>query len=177
LNNPHPHEVLPSNQKIKPSKLKSPSNAFQSRHRLSLSNNPDEIRKLLLTDDALIEIMSNTLKHAASSMFVTSFTTSAAFFTNILTNISFVQVFGVFTGTCILLYFIITVTAIAAFAVSRNNFHHSSEKFLFFYFRLSTKNTCKIFPLGYFQYVHHPQNSVVVFHRFVKIFEIIFSVI
>ncbi len=133
MNNPHPHEVLPSNQKIKPSKLKSPSNAFQSRHRLSLSNNPDEIRKLLLTDDALIEIMSNTLKHAASSMFVTSFTTSAAFFTNILTNISFVQVFGVFTGTCILLYFIITVTAIAAFAVSRNKFHRSSEKFLFLF--------------------------------------------
>ena len=50
-------------------------------------------------------------------MFVTSFTTSAAFFTNMLTNISFVQVFGVFTGTCILLYFFITVTAIAAFAV------------------------------------------------------------
>jgi hypothetical protein len=119
LNNNSPaHEVVLSNEKIKTHKLKTPSNAFQSRHRLSIFNDPEEIRKLLLTEEALIEIMSNTLKHAASSMFVTSFTTSAAFFTNMLTNISFVQVFGVFTGTCILLYFIITVTAIAAFAVS-----------------------------------------------------------
>ncbi len=116
-NNSPTHEIIPSDEKIKSIKLKTPSNAFQSRHRLSIFNDPEEIRKLLLTEDALIEIMSNTLKHAASSMFVTSFTTSAAFCTNMLTNISFVQVFGVFTGTCILLYFIITVTAIAAFAV------------------------------------------------------------
>jgi hypothetical protein len=109
------HEILSSNDK---SKLKHPSGAFQSRHRICLFNDPEEIRRLLLTEDVLTEIMSNTLKHAASSMFVTSFTTSAAFFTNMLTNISFVQVFGVFTGTCILLYFVITVTAIAAFAVS-----------------------------------------------------------
>ena len=118
LNAPLNHEILSSNKKIKPSKSKSPSNAFQSRHRTRLYHETAEIRKSLLNEDALIEIMSNTLKHAASSMFVTSFTTSAAFFTNMLTNISFVQVFGVYTGTCILLYFFITVTAIAAFAVS-----------------------------------------------------------
>lgn len=118
LNNSETLDTTSINKKIRPSKLKRPSNAFQSRHHLCVFNDPEEIRRLLLTEDALIEIMSNTLKHAASSMFVTSFTTSAAFFTNILTNISFVQVFGVFTGTCILLYFIITVTAIAAFAVS-----------------------------------------------------------
>ncbi|CAF2405578.1 unnamed protein product [Rotaria sp. Silwood2] len=117
LNHTNTHDGVPSNQKVKPSKLKRPSNAFQSRHRLCLFKNPEEIRKLLLHEEALIEIMSNTLKHAGSSMFVTSFTTAAAFFTNMLTNISFVQVFGVFTGTCILLYFVITVTAIAAFAV------------------------------------------------------------
>ncbi|UJR21298.1 hypothetical protein I4U23_024389 [Adineta vaga] len=117
LNNINNHEILPSNQKIKPSKLKSPSNAFQSRYRTRLYHESENIRKNFLNEEALIEIMSNTLKHAASSMFVTSFTTSAAFFTNMLTNISFVQVFGVYTGTCILLYFFITVTAIAAFAV------------------------------------------------------------
>lgn len=88
------------------------------RDRFCVWNDPDEMRRLLLTEEALTEIMAKTLKHAASSMFVTSFTTSAAFFTNMLTNISFVQVFGVFTGTCILIYFVITVTAIAAFAVS-----------------------------------------------------------
>jgi len=116
-----------SNQKkIQPS----PSNAFQSHQSLTM-NNTDEIRKLILTEDALVEIMSNTLKHAASSMFVTSFTTAAAFFTNLLTNISFVQVFGVFTGTCILIYFIITVTAIAAFAVRQK---YSFQNSIHFYF-------------------------------------------
>ena len=118
LNAPSNHENLSSNQKIKPSKSKRPLNAFQFRHRTRLYHETEESRKSLLNEAALIEIMSNTLKHAASSMFVTSLTTSAAFFTNMLTNISFVQVFGVYTGTCILLYFFITVTAIAAFAVS-----------------------------------------------------------
>ncbi|CAF0753994.1 unnamed protein product [Adineta ricciae] len=77
-----------------------------------------------LDEKALIEIMSRTLKHAASSMFVTSFTTSAAFFTNMLTNISFIQVFGVFTGTSILVYYLITITGIAAFAVIYEKYIH-----------------------------------------------------
>lgn len=113
------NEINTEEKKIKKkSKFKIPSNTFQSRHKTVLFNDPEEMRRLLLSEEALVEIMAKTLKHAASSMFVTSFTTSAAFFTNMLTNISFVQVFGVFTGTCILLYFVITVTAIAAFAVS-----------------------------------------------------------
>ena len=99
-------------------KVPNTSSTLTKRDRFCLLNHPDEMRRLLLTEDALTEIMAKTLKHAASSMFVTSFTTSAAFFTNMLTNISFVQVFGVFTGTCILIYFVITVTAIAAYAVS-----------------------------------------------------------
>jgi hypothetical protein len=115
-----PLNEMNDEKRKKRSKLKIPSNAFQSRHRLPLFNDAEEMRRLLSSEEALTEIMAKTLKHAASSMFVTSFTTSAAFFTNMLTNISFVQVFGVFTGTCILLYFVITVTAIAAFAVSLN---------------------------------------------------------
>ncbi|CAF4040064.1 unnamed protein product, partial [Rotaria sordida] len=103
---------VPLNQQKNLSKLKRSSS-----HHLFLFKNPKEIRKVLLSEEALIEIMSNTLKHAGSSMFVTSFTTSAAFFTNILTNISFIQVFGIFIGTCVLIYFAITFTAIAAFAV------------------------------------------------------------
>ena len=110
-----------SNKKVKPSIMRSPSNAFQTRPGECEFPDGDERRRLLSSEKALTDIMSQTLKHAASSMFVTSFTTSAAFFTNMLTNISFVQVFGVFTGTCILLYFFITVTAIAAFAVSSSN--------------------------------------------------------
>ncbi|CAF4361971.1 unnamed protein product, partial [Adineta steineri] len=112
-----PLNEINNEKQIKKKKLRIPPNAFQSRHRLLVFNDPEEMKRLLSSEEALTEIMAKTLKHAASSMFVTSFTTSAAFFTNMLTNISFVQVFGVFTGTCILLYFVITVTAIAAFAV------------------------------------------------------------
>ncbi|CAF0860919.1 unnamed protein product [Adineta ricciae] len=111
------NEISNETQTKKKRKFKIPSNEFQSRHRSPLLNDPEEMRRLLSSEEALTEILAKTLKHAASSMFVTSFTTSAAFFTNMLTNISFVQVFGVFTGTCILLYFVITVTAIAAFAI------------------------------------------------------------
>ena len=110
------------NKKIQPTKDEIPSSAFETSDPLLIrSLSSEEKQKVLLSEQALTEIMNETLKHAASSMFVTSFTTSAAFFTNMLTNISFVQVFGVFTGTCILLYFLITITGIAAFAVSFTN--------------------------------------------------------
>ena len=147
LNENSNHELASATQKVKPSKLRSPSNAFQSRHRPCSSLDAIEINKVLLTEQALTEIMSQTLKHAASSMFVTSFTTAAAFCTNMLTNISFVQVFGVFTGTCILLYFVITVTAIAAFAVSSSWGWYSRETRSSC--RSSTRNTFVIcFPVS-----------------------------
>ena len=136
-------------KQIKIKRLKISSNAFQAHDQLSVFNNPDEMKKLLLDEETLIEIMANTLKHAGSSMFVTSFTTSAAFFTNMLTNISFVQVFGVFTGTCILLYFVITVTAIAAFAV--NLVLSIGKVSKNFFSRLSMKNIFKVLLLVYFQ--------------------------
>ena len=119
LNNTNTNEILSlADQKQKSSQLKHQSHTFQFRYYLCSLNNSKERRQIFLREEVLIEIMSKTLKHAGSSMFVTSLTTSAAFFTNMLTNISFVQVFGVFTGTCILFYFLITLTAIAAFAVS-----------------------------------------------------------
>jgi len=138
------NEINDNKKKDKRSKLKIPSNAFQSRHRLPLFNDPEEMRRLLSSEEALTEIMAKTLKHAASSMFVTSFTTSAAFFTNMLTNISFVQVFGVFTGTCILLYFVITVTAIAAFAVSLNFYSRGCKSRLSYTAIFTTKPIFKM---------------------------------
>ncbi|CAF1105077.1 unnamed protein product [Adineta steineri] len=92
-----------------------PLNDLNTREEIQTTK--DEFSNDSLDEEALIEIMSKTLKHGGKSMFVTSFTTTAAFFTNMLTNISFIQVFGVYTGTSILLYFLITITAIAAFAV------------------------------------------------------------
>jgi hypothetical protein len=80
--------------------------------------NPLYVRMAPLTDEQMIRVMSGTLRHAASSIFVTSFTTAAAFFTNFITKLPSVQLFGVFTGCCILIYFIIIITMVAAFVIT-----------------------------------------------------------
>ncbi|CAF4038140.1 unnamed protein product, partial [Rotaria sordida] len=84
LNSTNIRDDVPSNQQKNPSKLKRSSS-----HHLFLCKHSEEIRKILLNEEALMEIMSNTLKHA---------------------------VFGIFIGICVLIYFAITFTAIAAFA-------------------------------------------------------------
>lgn len=84
--------------------------------------NPCYVRVAPLTDDQMIRVMGGTLHHAASSIFVTSFTTSAAFLTNFITKLPYVQLFGFFTGTCILVYFLMVITMVAAFVVTYEKF-------------------------------------------------------
>ena len=79
--------------------------------------NPGYIRMAILTDEQMIRAMSGTLRHAVSSIFVTSFTTSAAFLTNFITKLPYVQLFGLFTGTCILVYFLMVITMMSAFVI------------------------------------------------------------
>jgi hypothetical protein len=79
--------------------------------------NPIYIRCAPLTDQQMIRIMGGTLRHAASSIFVTSFTTAAAFLTNMITKMPYVQLFGLFTGICILVYFLMVITMVSAFVV------------------------------------------------------------
>ncbi len=79
--------------------------------------NPGYVRVAILTDEQMIRVMSGTLRHAASSIFVTSFTTAAAFLSNYITKIPYMQLFGVFTGVCIIVYFILVITMLAAFVV------------------------------------------------------------
>lgn len=66
----------------------------------------------------MIRVMAGTLRHAASSIFVTSFTTAAAFFTNYITKLPSVQLFGIFTGICILIYFCMVITMVASFVIT-----------------------------------------------------------
>ncbi len=80
--------------------------------------NPAYVRLAPLNDEQMIRIMGGTLRHAASSIFVTSFTTAAAFLTNYITKLPYVQLFGVFTGTCILVYFTMVITMVAAFVIT-----------------------------------------------------------
>jgi ABC-type nickel/cobalt efflux system permease component RcnA len=58
--------------------------------------NTDLIRMMKVNDEQMIQMMGGVLRHAAASIFVTSFTTSAAFFTNMITRIAYVQLFGLF---------------------------------------------------------------------------------
>ncbi|XP_075060403.1 protein dispatched homolog 1 isoform X2 [Mixophyes fleayi] len=63
------------------------------------------------------ETVSITLQHAALSMFVTSFTTSAAFYANYVSNITAIRCFGVYAGTAILVNYVLMVTWLPAVVV------------------------------------------------------------
>ena len=65
----------------------------------------------------LILVVMETLRHAAVSMFVTSFTTSSAFFANAISNITSIKCFGIFAGTAILINFLFTITWLPAVVV------------------------------------------------------------
>ncbi|XP_018120452.1 protein dispatched homolog 1 isoform X1 [Xenopus laevis] len=63
------------------------------------------------------ETVSTTLQHAALSMFVTSFTTAAAFYANYISNITAIRCFGVYAGTAILVNYVLMVTWLPAVVV------------------------------------------------------------
>ncbi|XP_066884216.1 protein dispatched homolog 1 isoform X2 [Kogia breviceps] len=63
------------------------------------------------------ETVSTTLQHAALSMFVTSFTTAAAFYANYVSDITAIRCFGVYAGTAILVNYVLMVTWLPAVVV------------------------------------------------------------
>ena len=58
-----------------------------------------------------------TLRHAALSMFVTSFTTATAFISNIVSPITSVKCFGLYAGTAILVNYVFMITWLPAVVV------------------------------------------------------------
>ena len=58
----------------------------------------------------LTKITAETLKHASLSMFVTSFTTAAAFLANLSSEITSIRCFGLYAGTAILCKFALMLT-------------------------------------------------------------------
>ena len=61
-------------------------------------------------DKELIRVTTNTMKHASLSMFVTSFTTSSAFFASLTSEITSIRLFGLYSGFSILCMFFLMVT-------------------------------------------------------------------
>lgn len=60
------------------------------------------------------KIVSDTLKHASLSMFVTSITTAAAFFANYISTIIAIRCFSIFAGMAVLVNFVLMVTWLPA---------------------------------------------------------------
>ncbi|CAF1168574.1 unnamed protein product [Adineta ricciae] len=87
-----------------------------------LIKNTDLVRIMKVNEDQMIQMMEGVLRHAAASVFVTSFTTSAAFFTNMISRIAYVQLFGLFMGLCILFNFLMNITMIVSFVIIYEKF-------------------------------------------------------
>ena len=66
--------------------------------------------KVELPNGSVVDWIEYTLSHAALSMFVTSFTTSAAFYANVVSDITTIRLFGIFSGTSILILYALMIT-------------------------------------------------------------------
>ncbi|XP_065833331.1 protein dispatched homolog 1-like [Oscarella lobularis] len=66
--------------------------------------------------------IDTTLKHAALAMFVTSCTTATAFYTNAISAITALRVFGVFAGTAIIMNYIMMITWLPAIVVIHDRY-------------------------------------------------------
>ncbi|XP_050404674.1 protein dispatched homolog 1 isoform X2 [Patella vulgata] len=62
----------------------------------------------------LEKIVSDTLRHATLSMLVTSLTTSAAFYSNYISDITAIQCFSIYAGTAVFCNFVLMITWIPA---------------------------------------------------------------
>ncbi|KAI0989871.1 hypothetical protein GJ496_000416 [Pomphorhynchus laevis] len=61
-----------------------------------------------------LSAVCRTLRHAAIALFITSCTTSAAFFTNLCSKIVYIQMFGLYLGLSIVFLFLVSVTILPA---------------------------------------------------------------
>jgi hypothetical protein len=75
--------------------------------------------------DCLVEV---TLRHATVSIFVTSFTTSSAFFASMVNTLPALKCFAVFSGTAILINFFLLVPWISAVMVINKRYSSSISR-------------------------------------------------
>ena len=81
--------------------------------------------KLSLPNGSVVDWIEYTLKHAALSMFVSSFTTSAAFYANVVSDITSIRLFGIFAGTSILIMYSLMITWFPAGVVFMEKRRHT----------------------------------------------------
>lgn len=83
-------------ERNEPGELLREKNDNEEEEHFDSIKNTDLVRMMRVNDEQMIQMMAGVLRHAAASVFVTSFTTSAAFFTNMVSRIAYVQLFGLF---------------------------------------------------------------------------------
>ena len=76
-----------------------------------------EQTRLAHPDISLQQMIGKTLHHAVTSVFVTSFTTAAAFFANSVSDITAIRAFGVFAATAVIFNFFVMVLVVPSVIV------------------------------------------------------------
>ena len=77
--------------------------------------------------DNLAPTLRETLKHAATTMFVTSFTTSTALFSGAVSSITAIRCFSIFAGSSILVNLVLTLTWIPAAVIIHDKYFVCEE--------------------------------------------------
>lgn len=70
-----------------------------------------------LSNEGLIKLVQETMKHAVPAMFVTSLTTGVAFFASIVSNVTAINCFSLFSGMTVIANFFLMVTWLPACVV------------------------------------------------------------
>ncbi|KAH1029598.1 hypothetical protein HUJ05_002808 [Dendroctonus ponderosae] len=86
-------------------------------------------KKLEMTDNKdLYKIMYGTFEHSFKTMFVTSLTTAVAFWSSYTSSVTVISCFSIFTGTAIILNFVLSVSWIPACLIVREQPCCNSKK-------------------------------------------------
>ncbi|XP_076675738.1 protein dispatched isoform X2 [Andrena cerasifolii] len=70
-----------------------------------------------ISNDGLVKLVQETMKHAVPSMFVTSLTTAVAFFASVVSNVTAINCFSLFSGMTVIANFFLMITWLPACVV------------------------------------------------------------
>ncbi|XP_076175871.1 protein dispatched isoform X2 [Ptiloglossa arizonensis] len=76
-----------------------------------------------ISDDGLVRLVQETMKHAVPSMFVTSLTTAVAFFASVVSNVTAINCFSLFSGMTVIANFFLMITWLPACVVLSEQFN------------------------------------------------------
>ncbi|XP_026674995.1 protein dispatched [Ceratina calcarata] len=70
-----------------------------------------------ISNNGLVKLVQETMKHAVPSMFVTSLTTAVAFFASVVSNVTAINCFSLFSGMTVIANFFLMITWLPACVV------------------------------------------------------------